>query len=119
MNVTSFGMTLPTPGYRESEPAFDLPPIGTEAEFSAQLAELVASERPRLFALCEEDGDRADGWVLAWGMAFDDRTEMVGDEGSMRMSVASPEVALRLLSRGRRLRLVWCDVESESSGVRC
>lgn len=95
----------------------ELPPLGTEAEFSALLSELVAIERPRLFALCEEDGERADGWILAWGMAFDDRAEVVDVEGVLRASLRSPEVAQRLLSHGRRIRLVWCDVESETRGV--
>lgn len=99
------------------EPAPELAPLGTEAEFAALLSELVASERPRLFALCEEDGERADGWILAWGMAFEDRAEVVGVEGVLRARLRSAEVALRLLSQGRRLRLVWCEGKPERSGV--
>lgn len=81
------------------------------------LADLVASERPRLFTLCEEYGDRADGRVFAWGMAFEDRADVVGVGGRMRGSFCSPEAALRVLSRCRRLRLLWCDPERAAHGV--
>lgn len=87
----------------------DLAPLGTEEEFAAELADLVAGERPRLFALCEEIGDRVDGWVVAWGLAFEDRAEVIGTDDRGRASCESAETALRMLGRRRRLRLVWCD----------
>lgn len=89
--------------------AAELPPLGTEQEFAAELADLVASERPRLFAICEESGDRVDGWVVAWGLALEDRAEVIGTDDGVRASCQSAETALRMLGRRRRLRLVWCD----------
>lgn len=89
----------------------ELPPLGTEEEFAAELADLVASERPRLFAICEEIGDRVDGWVVAWGLAFEDRAEVIRTDDGVRASCQSAETALRVLGRRRRrrLRLLWCD----------
>jgi hypothetical protein len=92
----------------------DLAPLGseeefTEEEFAALLSEIVAEDKPRLFSLCEEYGDRVDGRVLAWGMAFADRANVVGVDGRMSGTFQSPESALRLLSRRRKLRLLWCD----------
>ena len=79
----SCGMDAPTSAYpvdeepvsteavgRPPDPADDgeseheLAPIGTEEEFAALLSEIVAEERPRLFSLCEEYGDRVDGLSL-------------------------------------------------------
>lgn len=84
----------------------DLAPICTEEEFDALLNEIVAEERPRLFSLCEGYGDRADGRILAWGMAFADRVDA---DGQMSGTFQSTENVLRLLSRRRKLRLLWCD----------
>lgn len=87
----------------------ELPPFGTEEEFAAELADLVAGERPRLFALCEEIGDRVDGWVVAWGLAFEDQAEVIGTDDGIRATCRSAETALRMLGRRRRLRLLWSD----------
>ncbi|MGH3688341.1 MAG: hypothetical protein ACRDQ9_01575 [Pseudonocardiaceae bacterium] len=69
--------------------------------------ELVASEAPRVFALVEEQGERVDGWIVAWGMTFDDRVEIVGVNGRLHMSAISPERAQQMFSRRRKIRLVW------------
>lgn len=92
----------------------DLAPLGseeefTEEEFTALLNELVAAERPRLFSLCEEYGDRENGWVHAWGLAFPHRVSVLNMDGQIRGTYQSPESALRRLSRRRKLRLLWCD----------
>lgn len=49
-----------------------------EEEFARLMSEMVAAEAPRLFALVQEYGDRVDGRIAAWGMAFDDGAEVVG-----------------------------------------
>lgn len=86
-----------------------LTPLCAEPEFATILEEMVADQAPRLFAVVQEYGDRVDGRIAAWGMAFDDRAEVVSIKGGLRMSLQSPENALRLFKFGSyiRARLVW------------
>ena len=49
----------------EVDPA-TLAPLCHEAEFAQEINELVADEAPRLFAVVQEYGERADGRVAAW-----------------------------------------------------
>jgi len=87
----------------------ELAPLCDETEFAALLEEMVADEAPRLFAIVQEYGERADGRIAAWGMAFTDHTEVVSVEHTRRMSLQTPENALRLFNLGGyiRARLVW------------
>lgn len=80
-----------------------------EPEFTALLEEMVADEAPRLFAVVQEYGERVDGRIAAWGMAFTDHAEVVSVEHAQRMSLRTPRNALRLFSDGSHLRarLVW------------
>jgi hypothetical protein len=87
----------------------ELPPLGTEEEFTRLVAELVTDEAPRLFALVEEHGDRADGWILAWGMAFEDHVELVGIDRGLRGTFPSAQRAQWAFSRQAKIRLVWAD----------
>lgn len=48
------------------EGSAERPPLGTEEEFQAMLGELCHDLAPQPFALCEIEGERADGWVFAW-----------------------------------------------------
>jgi hypothetical protein len=84
-------------------------PLCDEAEFTALLDNMVADEAPRLFAVVQEYGERVDGWIAAWGMAFSDHTEVVSYEHTVRMSLAAPENALRRFQLGGHIqaRLVW------------
>ncbi|MGH3568502.1 MAG: hypothetical protein ACRDRH_21250 [Pseudonocardia sp.] len=86
-----------------------LTPVCDEPEFAAILEEMVADEAPRLFAVVQEYGDRVDGRIAAWGMAFDDHTEVVPVKRGLRMSLQAPEDALRLFKFGSHIqaRLVW------------
>ncbi|MGH3822609.1 MAG: hypothetical protein ACRDRA_07180 [Pseudonocardiaceae bacterium] len=81
-------------------------PLCSEEEFAQEVRELVADEAPRVFALVEEYGERVDGRIVAWGMAFQDGTEVVGVNG-LHLRVASAERAQRAFSRRRTIRLVW------------
>lgn len=87
----------------------ELTPVCDEPEFAAILEEMVADEAPRLFAVVQEYGERVDGRIVAWGMAFDDHAEVVSVGRTRRMSLQSPENALRLFKVGShiRARLVW------------
>jgi hypothetical protein len=86
-----------------------LTPLGDEPEFAAILESTVADEAPRLFAIIQEYGERVDGRIAAWGMAFDDHAEVVSVAHGMRASLRRPEDALRLFHLGShiRARLVW------------
>ncbi|GIJ25421.1 hypothetical protein Vqi01_05830 [Micromonospora qiuiae] len=55
------------------------PPLGSPEEFHQMLADLVDEFAPRRFAICEEYGDRADGGIFAWGLAFTDGVLACGD----------------------------------------
>jgi hypothetical protein len=85
----------------------DEEPLCREDEFAQEVRELVADEAPQVFALVEEYGGRVDGWIVAWGMAFDDRVEVIGANGGLRMAFNSVERAQRAFSRRRKIRLVW------------
>ncbi len=86
-----------------------LTPVCDEGEFAAILEEMVADEAPRLFAVVQEYGDRVDGRIAAWGMAFADHAEVVSVTRKRRMSLPAPEHALRLFTFGSHIqaRLVW------------
>ncbi|MFD5748772.1 hypothetical protein [Streptomyces sp. NPDC127033] len=78
-------------------------------EFSKIMEEIVADTAPRLFAVFHEEGQEDDGWVAAWGLAFDDRTEAVTPGGGLRVTTSSPEQVVRHFSRSKGLtaHLVW------------
>ncbi|MGH3900040.1 MAG: hypothetical protein ACRDTA_17730 [Pseudonocardiaceae bacterium] len=86
-----------------------LTPVCDEPEFTTILEEMVADEAPRLFAVVQEYGDRVDGRIAAWGMAFDDHAEVVSVKRGLRMSLPASENALRLFKFGNHIqaRLVW------------
>ncbi|TVT21725.1 hypothetical protein FNH06_16105 [Amycolatopsis acidiphila] len=82
--------------------------MSDEPGFAAILENMVADEAPRLFAIVQEYGERVDGRIAAWGIAFDDgHAEIVarGVQGRLR----APEDALRFFNLGShiRARLVW------------
>ncbi|MGC4931826.1 hypothetical protein [Streptomyces sp. DT117] len=83
--------------------AESLPPLGQD-EYATLLAEVVAESMPRLFAVVQEVGDREDGWVAAWGLAFEDRAEVVPYGRGVRMSLPSAEKTLRYFGRGGGVR---------------
>ncbi|TDV52015.1 hypothetical protein [Actinophytocola oryzae] len=89
-----------------------LAPICGEHEFAAIVARMVADEAPRLFAVVQEYGERVDAVIAAWGMAFDDHSEIVTHQ--RRLSVRAPENALRMFTVGDhiRARLVWFDPDA-------
>ncbi|HEU0089214.1 MAG TPA: hypothetical protein VFQ77_16475 [Pseudonocardiaceae bacterium] len=86
-----------------------LAPLGDEPEFAAILESAVADEAPRLFAIIQVYGERVDGRIAAWGMAFDDYAEVVSVAHGMQGSLRAPQDAVRLFNLGShiRARLVW------------
>nr|BEK70540.1 hypothetical protein KPHV_77670 [Kitasatospora purpeofusca] len=81
--------------------------------FDQELCGLVLDTAPRQFAVVQVydgDGQDADGWVSAWGFADGDgRAHLLVVDGHTRMTLASPERALRLFAAapGLSARLVW------------
>ncbi|MFK3982020.1 hypothetical protein ACI2K4_16790 [Micromonospora sp. NPDC050397] len=85
-------------------------PLGTPEEFHQLMTELAADYAPRRFAICEEYGDRVDGRVYAWGVAFEEHAWLQTDDDSFTGRFANAPSAARMLGRtGRRLRLIWID----------
>ncbi len=91
------------------EPLGDEEPLCGEDEFAQEVRELVADEAPRVFALVQEHGERVDGWIVAWGLVFEDRVEVISENSGLRMTVRSVERVQRAFSRRRKIRLVWTD----------
>ncbi len=83
----------------------------SEDEFAAELAAMVADEAPRLFAVVQEYGERVDGRIAAWGLAFDDHALVLTIGRPRWMLLPAPERALRIFTVGShiRARLVWFD----------
>lgn len=76
-------------------------------EFDRRLVALAEGMVPQVFAVTQELGDRLDGQVAAWGLAFEDRAEVVTEDGD-RLRVASADACLRWFDRpGITPRLVW------------
>ncbi|MGH3949263.1 MAG: hypothetical protein ACRDSE_09095 [Pseudonocardiaceae bacterium] len=89
-------------------------PLCDEQQFTTILKNMVADEAPRLFAVVQEYGERVDARIAAWGIAFDDHAEVISIERGLRMSLQTPESALRGFRVGSRIgaRLVWFDPEA-------
>ncbi|MDQ3579479.1 MAG: hypothetical protein M3443_18165, partial [Actinomycetota bacterium] len=69
-------------------------PLCSREEYERLIAGMVCEFAPRLFAVIQEYGDRVDGRIAAWGLAFDDYAEIVGVDRGLRMSTTSPEQSL-------------------------
>lgn len=110
-------------GRHDAEPAVEevalsvLVPLCGEAEFTELVDEMVTDEAPRLFAVVQVYGERVDGQIAAWGMAFEDHAEVVSVDGLTRLSLCSPERAVRRFGRRPDVtaRLVWVNPHAASS----
>jgi hypothetical protein len=104
-------------GPAEADPA-DLAPLCAEAEFSELVDELVAEDAPRLFAVLQEYGDRADGRIAAWDMAFEDYVDVVGVDRGSHVRVPTPERATRRYRRRPHVtaRVVWVNPDPARPG---
>lgn len=85
-----------------------LPPPLDEAEFTQLAQGLVDDTAPKVFALLAEEGDREDGHVAMWGLAFDDHAVLVGaGDRIMIMRCSSAEAARRRFAQLGPTRLIW------------
>lgn len=75
----------------------DCPPdAGADVtDFTTLVAEMVADQAPRLFAVVVEFGGHIDGKIVAWGMALNEHTYMTTADGSNQYVLAGPNSALR------------------------
>jgi hypothetical protein len=91
-----------------------LVPLCDESEFDELIEEMVAAEAPRLFAVVQVCGERVDGRIAAWGMAFEDHAEVVSVDGCTHLSLRSPERAEHRFGRHPDVtaRLVWVDPDA-------
>ncbi len=94
-----------------------LSPLGSAEEFTAIVDDMVADSAPRVFAVVQEYGERVDGRIAAWGIAFADHAEVVGVDGTLRMRLPEPQHALGRFAWGRHItpRLVWVNPDAVSS----
>ncbi|MGH3827901.1 MAG: hypothetical protein ACRDQX_12125, partial [Pseudonocardiaceae bacterium] len=91
-----------------------LPPLCDEATFAGLVAMMVANEAPRLFALVEEFGERVNGEIAAWGMAFDDHVEIVSVDDGSSINLSSLERAAHIFSHHPTItaRVVWVNPDA-------
>ncbi len=84
-------------------------PLCDEGEFAALIENMVADEAPRLFAVVQEYGQRVDGVIAAWGIAFEDHAEVVSADGRLYLRLQAPQHAVRRFHVGTHIRahLVW------------
>ncbi|MDQ3886813.1 MAG: hypothetical protein M3308_07375 [Actinomycetota bacterium] len=84
-------------------------PLGDEPQFAEILEGMVADFAPRIFAVVQVYGERVDGRIAAWGMAFEDHVKVFGVDGWLTMTMQAPEEALPVFAWGRHItaRLVW------------
>ncbi|GAA1337223.1 hypothetical protein [Saccharothrix algeriensis] len=97
--------------------ATDPEPLWDAAGFIAFLEGLATDDAPRLFAIAVEYGCRHDGYIAAYGMAFDDHAEVVSRSGDFRALVVEPGSALRYFEEGNgtKTHLLWLTGEPGAS----
>ncbi|QTR03444.1 hypothetical protein J7S33_31865, partial [Saccharothrix algeriensis] len=85
-------------------------PLWDAAGFSAFLTGLAEDDAPRLFAVAVEYGERHDGYIAAYGMAFPDSADVINREGDLRLHLQAPEDALKYFMDHdlcEKARIVW------------
>jgi hypothetical protein len=84
-------------------------PHSGEADFSTMVAEMVADQAPRVFAIVLEYGEQVDAQIVAWGMAVDESAYVITADGKNQYLLAEPENALRYVARSPDTtpHLVW------------
>lgn len=88
-------------------------PLFSTESYEEAVRSLIDEFAPRRFAIFQDLDEHFDGRVAAWGIAFEDRVEIVDARSSCWMSLASPETALRHYTRLPRItsRVIWIDPE--------
>jgi hypothetical protein len=84
-------------------------PLGTSEEFHQMLIEMASALAPNRFAICEQLGDRVDGRIAGWGLAFVDQAVVCPTDDGLPNRFNSPASALRRYSAIGDMRLIWID----------
>jgi len=81
----------------------------TEEEFEDALQRLATEYAPALFAVAQVYGDKVDGRIAAWGMAFDDHVEVVSVDTGTTGHLGSVDGVLRWFGTAPNVttRLIW------------
>ncbi|WP_051385947.1 hypothetical protein [Actinokineospora inagensis] len=84
-------------------------PLADEVEFAEITRQIVRDQAPRLFAVVQELGERADLRIAAWGMEFEDHAAVVSEDGGTRLSLNSAESAVAAFGRQEDVtaKVVW------------
>lgn len=101
-------MSDPT-GQSTADPSAPLRSFVETAEFTELVAEMVADQAPRVFAIVLEYGEHIDAQIIAWGMALDEGAYVTTVDGRNQYSVTDPESVLKYV-RGQpdtTPHLVW------------
>jgi hypothetical protein len=79
------------------------------ADFTTLVAEMVADQAPRLFAIVLEYGEQIDAQILGWGMALDESAYVITVDGKNQYLLSEPENALKYVSShiNATPHLVW------------
>jgi hypothetical protein len=78
-------------------------------KFDQTLTKYVTYAAPRLFALCQDPNKHDEGWIFAWGAAFDDSAVVFSPNKKLTGIFSSADSALDLFSRTQKLWLFWVD----------
>ncbi len=84
-------------------------PFGTKEEFTRAVADMVANSAPRLFAVVQEYGIRADARIAGWGLAHETHVDVIGTENCVYLGRSRPEDLLRHFHRRHLVtaHIVW------------
>lgn len=87
-----------------------------EANFNTLVAEMVAEQAPRVFAIVLEYGEQIDARVIGWGMALEESAYVTTADGRTQYVLAEPENALKFVPRriDTTPRLVWATASARS-----
>jgi hypothetical protein len=79
---------------------------------------MVAEEAPRVFAVLEEYGERVDGRIAAWGMAFPDHADVIAVDHCFHLRMRSPDRAARAFNNRPHItaRVVWLHPDQARPG---
>lgn len=84
-------------------------PGADDTEFTTLVAEMVADQAPRVFAVVLEYGEQIDAQIIGWGMALDEGAYVTSVDGKNQYLLAEPENALKYVPRHAHTtpHLVW------------
>ncbi|MBP2325569.1 hypothetical protein JOF56_005954 [Kibdelosporangium banguiense] len=83
--------------------------LSDDVDFTALVAEMVADQAPRVFAIVLEYGEQIDAQIIAWGVALEESAYAVTVDGKYQYLLEEPENALNYFpcKTGTTPHLVW------------